>query len=80
MDLSELGCHFPVSSKAGNYPDEHAAETLHKDEGGHNISSSLKKKSKHTQWVSATIRVKSNKGCLTSIDLKAKVVRLGDGW
>ena len=45
--------------------------------GGHNISSSLKKKRKHTQWVSAS---KSNKRHLTSLDLKAKVVRLGDGW
>ena len=52
VDLSELGWHWPVSSKPGNYPDEQAAETLHWD-GGHNISSHEKKR-KHTQWVSAT--------------------------
>ena len=35
-----------------NKPPKHYTKTL-----GHNISSSLKKKRKHTQWVSATIRV-----------------------
>ena len=40
----------------------------------------LKEKRKHKQWISATIRVKSSKRRLTSIDLKAKVVRLLDEW
>ena len=35
-----------------NKPPKHYTKT-----GGHNISSSLKKKRKHTLWVSATIRV-----------------------
>ena len=47
---------------------------------GQTISSSLKKKRKHTQWVRAPIRSKSNKRRLTSLDLKANEVRLGDGW
>ena len=41
---------------------------------GQNISRSLLKYRKHTQWVSASISV------LVSLDLKAKVIRLGDGW
>ena len=36
---------------------------------GQNISCSLKKKRKHTQWVRAPIRSKSNKRRLTSLDL-----------
>ena len=35
-----------------NKPMKHYTKT-----GGHNISSSSKKKRKHTQWASATIRV-----------------------
>ena len=48
VELSELWWHWPVSST----PPKHYTKT-----GGHNISSSLKKKRKHTQWVTATIRV-----------------------
>ena len=57
----------------GNNPDEHATKTLHEKEG-QNISCSHKKISKYSQRVSATIMVQVNQ--LTSLGLKAKVIRL----
>ena len=45
-----------------------------------NIDSFLQSKRKHTQYVSATIRDKSNKTRLTSLDLKAKVIILKETY
>ena len=56
VDLSELGNIglSPANQETAqtNKPPKHYAKT-----GGHNISSSFNKKRKHTQWVSATLRV-----------------------
>ena len=36
MGISEIGYHFPVSNKQGNYSDEEATET-HTEQEGHII-------------------------------------------
>ena len=46
---------------------------------GQNISS-LQKKRKHAQWLSATIGIQIKRSRLTSRNLKTKVVKLVDGW
>ena len=71
-----IGVTLACLHQAGKLPRRTSCQKM----GNYNISSSLKKKRKHIQWVSATIRVKSNKRRLSSLDLNAKVVRLGDGW
>ena len=78
VDLSELGSHWPVSSKQGNCPDEQAAKTLLRWGA---ITSVLLRKGGNIPYGSVPPwGSKSNKRHLTSLDLKAKVVRLGDGW
>ena len=56
VDLSDLGdidlSPACMETTQMNKPPKHYTKT-----GGHNISSSLNKKMKHTQWISATIRV-----------------------
>ena len=47
---------------------------------GLNISSSLNRKIKHSQWIRAPLGSKSNKRHLTSLELKARVVSLGNRW
>ena len=69
-----IGVTLAVSSKQGNYPDKEAVE-IPTETGSQNISRSLQKERKHTKRVSATIRRR-----LTSLDLKAKVIKLRDGW
>ena len=72
MRLSEFRWHWPVFSKQGNYPDEEVTETSSTETDGQNIRSSFEKKRNHTWWI--------NKRSLTSLDLKAKVIRQADGW
>ena len=58
-----------------NKPPKHYTKT-----GGHNISSSLKKKGNIPNGSVPPKMSKSNKRRLTSLYLNAKVVRLGDEW
>ena len=74
-----IGVTLACLQQAGKLP----RRTSHRNttqKRGTITSAVLKKFRKHTQWVSAIIRVKSNKRRLASLDLKAKVVKLGDGW
>ena len=69
--------HSPANRKATQTKEP---PKYHSETRGQSLTRLLQKKRKHTQWVSATLGIQIQQEPLASRDLKAKVVRLGDGW